>query len=379
MPFESTPRLVGWGRSRHRCRRPSAGGSEAGPLSRRVPPPAWRRRVATDRTSAAPDARANRRARRRRRVALLRAAVVAQACTAARAPAPDGGETRHVDAASVRPAASAAAAIAAAARPRRCWPLGTRGVATAAVRAAGALSRRPSDCHGQRQRCGHPQNTVVAASSGGVADVLRRPPQSLPRVCAHPLPPRAGTAACPPFHGEIRPLPAGRGGTGRPPPQGLPSGARSCASWGGCGGARGRWPRGAPAATAAGRCGGRGRVGGVWRRVAAVGRPFHCGTKKPGTRRGAPPPAHRDCGDGPPGHATSAGGRMHGLELLHRLLLSWKPDEALHLCRAIFSHSGASRTQSTFFLEHRRTCPIRHLRDCASWSSISDAPTSILG
>jgi len=49
--------------------------------------------------------------------------------------------------------------------------------------------------------------------------------------------------------------------------------------------------------------------------------------------------------------------------LLQRLLLSWKPDAALHQCCATHAHSGASRTHSPFFSEYRRNSHICHLRD----------------
>jgi len=39
MPLKPPPRQLVWGRPRHRRRRPSAGGSEAGPMSGSVPPP----------------------------------------------------------------------------------------------------------------------------------------------------------------------------------------------------------------------------------------------------------------------------------------------------------------------------------------------------
>jgi len=65
--------------------------------------------------------------------------------------------------------------------------------------------------------------------------------------------------------------------------------------------------------------------------------------------------------------------------LLQRLLLSWKPDVALHQCRATHAHSGASRIHSPVFSEYCRKSHICHLRDVRSWRSISDAPTSILG
>ena len=65
--------------------------------------------------------------------------------------------------------------------------------------------------------------------------------------------------------------------------------------------------------------------------------------------------------------------------LLQRLSLSWKPDTALHQCRATHARSATSRIHSPFFSEYRRNSHICHLRDFGSWRSISDAPTSILG
>jgi len=65
--------------------------------------------------------------------------------------------------------------------------------------------------------------------------------------------------------------------------------------------------------------------------------------------------------------------------LLQRLLLSWKPDAALHQFRATHAYSGASRTHSPFFSEYGRNSHICHLRDFGSWRTSSDAPTSFFG
>jgi len=196
MASESTPCQRVWGRPRHRRRRPSEGGSEAGPLPERVTPPAWRRlQVAAE---------AGGRVRRGRpRSATVIVASVRHARRTSPPPrrrsrAPEKSKRpRHSgrtwkpsvapgDVAEVRPwkrwpgcgrgeGGRGAAATWAARSPQRRWPLQREAAATAVAAAGTSAGRRQGRTVTKVEHRNSSEEPAQSRKSD--ADIVSQPPQ----------------------------------------------------------------------------------------------------------------------------------------------------------------------------------------------------------